>query len=161
MMQQQRQEDFLAMLHEQHMKVQQEIMQMQNMPMNEHDRKKDVWRQFKHDITAHMDGEEKYWYPVLERNQNSRMDAQMAMEEHKAAREVFKDLDDTDMDDSRWMARLMVLQELLTSHIKEEEEKLFPETRQGIGDRQTMEIMNDFKKEQEHHRGILDRIMGS
>jgi hemerythrin superfamily protein len=148
-------EDFLNMLHEQHMKVQQEMTQLQQT--TDKSKKKDIWHDFKHDLTGHMDGEEKYWYPVLERNQNSRMDAQMAHEEHRAARKVFDDLDDTDMDDSRWSARLMVLQNLVNEHIRVEEERLFPESREEISDRQTDDIMHDFQKET--RGGILERIM--
>jgi iron-sulfur cluster repair protein YtfE (RIC family) len=150
-------EDFLNMLHEQHMKVQEEITQLQQMSMRSKDERKDVWHDLKRNLTGHMEGEEKYWYPVLERNQQSRIDAETAMEEHRAAHRVFDDLDDTDMDDTRWNARLMVLQNLLTQHIRNEETKLFPMSRELISDRQTDDIMHDFQKAMKG--GILERIM--
>jgi hemerythrin-like domain-containing protein len=150
-------EDFLNMLHEQHMKIQQEMTQLQKLAMRDKSQRKDAWKEFKHNLTGHMDGEEKYWYPVLERNQNSRMDAQIAHEEHRAARKVFDDLDDTDMEDTRWMACLMVLQNLLNQHIQYEESRLFPESREEISDRQTDDIMHDFQKEM--RGGLLERIM--
>lgn len=148
-------EDFLNMLHEQHMKVQQQMMQMQQT--TDKSKRKDIWHDFKRDLKGHMDGEEKYWYPVLERNQNSRMDAEMAEEQHRAGRKVFNDLDDTDMDDSRWTAQLMVLQNLLNQHIQFEESTLFSESRNEISDNQTDDIMHDFQKEM--RGGIIERIM--
>jgi hemerythrin-like domain-containing protein len=153
-------EDFFNLLHQEHEKVKTTMRQLHDMWQNDTSQRRDLVKELKHDLTTHMDGEEKFWYPELRRDRSSWMEALEAEEEHNTARHVFNKFEDT-TDNERWMARLMVLQDLIDHHVKVEEDELFALTRRNFTEEQINRIYDDYQRERTRSRGLLERIMGT
>ena len=95
------------------------------------------FERLKDELLPHMFAEEKYFYPMILDKTSDKEERQtilQGIEEHRAARSVFKDCEDAGYTDERWKADLKVLKELLTHHIEEEESEIFEVAREVIED---------------------------
>jgi len=72
-----------------------------------------------------MEAEQEVFYPYLLAHGEDRVLVLHMLEEHRAAQNVLKELENTGIDDEIWLPRLMLLEEMLEHHIKREEEEAF------------------------------------
>lgn len=79
------------------------------------------------ELSVHSAIEEQLLYPAL-RARDQRMEDSVlnALEEHHAAKLILAELDDMDVDDERFAAKMHVVQESVQAHIEQEEQKLLP-----------------------------------
>jgi hemerythrin-like domain-containing protein len=96
-------------------------------------------------LHQHMAAEEKYIYPVLEKNPQYKADAQKAKDEHAAAKAELAKID-PNAPDATFMSRLDVLKTMLNAHVQFEEGQLLPEADKIISPEDRAKITNDFKK---------------
>jgi hemerythrin superfamily protein len=98
------------------------------------------------ELKAHTTIEEEIFYPAFKAAGNKSDDAKMyfeALEEHRAAGDlVLPDLLETDVGGETFSGRAKVLRELVTHHADEEEEKMFPRTKQLLT-REQLEALGD------------------
>ena len=90
-------------------------------------------------LDAHMRAEERYFYPILERDSKGRPALLAAREEHEAAKTVLGKVGQSD-DDQLWLARVKVLSDLIDHHIDQEESRLFGEAKRLISKQQSMDL---------------------
>lgn len=90
---------------------------------------KDLFQRFSSDIDAHMKAEQQTIYPALEDNKKSRMHALEGYEGHHVASLVMDELKSMQQMDERWMAKMMVLSEIIKGHIEDEESTIFGDAR--------------------------------
>jgi len=98
-------------------------------------------------LMSHNLAEEKVFYTPLLENDSSKDAASEALEEHRVARTVMKEIDTTPPDGGQWSAKLTVLRELLEHHFHEEEGTLFDHARSLFSDEQTQQMAKDFMTE--------------
>ncbi len=107
----------------------------------------DLVSELKMELMVHMEGEEKLFYPALEKADESREQTFESIEEHHITKTVLNELVDMPGDSDRWHAKLKVLQELVEHHIEEEEEKLFKQAQQVLDSTKAQEIGKEFAEE--------------
>ena len=95
-------------------------------------------------LLPHMHAEEEIFYPFVMNETEGRMDALEGYEEHKAARMVLSDLENTPVDDERWPANLKVLHDLIEHHVKEEEGHMFKEAKHAAKGGRGQEMAREF-----------------
>lgn len=95
--------------------------------------------QLKEALLPHMDAEESIFYPFIEEESDEPELALKAVEEHQVARNMLSDIEATAVDDDRWHAKVLVMQEIVRHHIEEEESVVFDKA---------MELMDEEKAEQ-------------
>lgn len=102
--------------------------------------------QLQDELDEHMQLEEKFFYPALEKNDYSRKKVLEAYQEHQAVKTVLSQLHDVPLNDERLMARVKVLRGLVTHHIEEEENKVFKIAEKSIGKEKLQEIAVQVQK---------------
>lgn len=90
-------------------------------------------------VRVHMESEEKFLYPELEKNPETRQLAIRSIAEHEAARAVLKEIDLKEGDPDS-IARLKVFHILTLQHVKEEESLVFPTAKLKLGEQSQMDI---------------------
>ncbi len=128
-----------------HRMVLDSIQQIKNSSGQSKSERQQSFSKVRDNLLPHMYAEENYYYQYLMDHGGNRPKLLEAIEEHRAARSVMQDIESTQADDERWMAKLTVLDELLRHHIKEEEDDIFSQSRKIIDDRQAQEMGEQFK----------------
>lgn len=103
------------------------------------------YNQIKKELEIHFEGEEKYFYPEAKKVDEELV--QHGIKEHEEAKGMIKDLDKLDKGDTQFMTKLKELKDAVEHHIKDEEEKLFPETQKEISDNKSTEIAKKIEEE--------------
>jgi hemerythrin-like domain-containing protein len=76
-------------------------------------------------LQAHADAEERYFYKPLFSHDLTQGRARHSVAEHHEIDELLEKLDDTEMDNSSWMATAKKLKEQVIHHLDEEEQEVF------------------------------------
>ncbi len=106
----------------------------------------------KKELLAHAHAEEHIFYAELERHRESRTPALEAEEEHHVAEQLLLDLEKTDPQDERWLAKVKVLKDILEHHIQEEEQLLFAQAQQLIDQDQARVLNQRFRQEKKQEQ---------
>jgi hemerythrin superfamily protein len=92
-----------------------------------------LYVQIKKALIVHMKGEEKFFYPRLENNPETRQITLESYEEHDVGKQIINDIDMSDRSKGDWMfAKIKVLSEAIDMHVKEEETELFKEAKKVL-----------------------------
>lgn len=86
-----------------------------------------LFEQLKSELTLHSEIEEKYMYPLLENEEDTKSMVLEAYEEHNLVKTLIDELESEEIGSDAWEAKLKVMQENVEHHVSEEEEELFPE----------------------------------
>jgi hemerythrin superfamily protein len=88
-------------------------------------------------LEVHTTIEEELFYPAMKRktNQDGKDLVAEAMEEHHVVTTLMDELKGLDSKDERYDAKFKVLMENVEHHIEEEEEEMFPEAEEVLGER--------------------------
>jgi hemerythrin superfamily protein len=94
-------------------------------------------------LTAHMSIEEEIFYPAYKQAAERKKDQHLfyeALEEHRAAKKVLKDLRHADPASVAFGGKAKVLKELVEHHADEEEKEMFPIARDLMPKEQLSEL---------------------
>lgn len=105
-----------------------------------------IYSQIKMVLQLHMAGEEKFLYPRLENNSETRIITLESYEEHDLGKKVMHDIDNNSDRDVKF-AKLKVLSETIDMHIKEEEDELFKKAKRVLSDDEERTIAREFMDE--------------
>ena len=106
-------------------------------------------------LKVHTQIEEEIFYPAL-RDKIAEKDVDEALVEHQAAKDLIAEIEDVGEVDDMYEARVHVLGEQISHHVKEEEEELFPEAQKagvdtaGLGPRMAerkAELLRDYESD--------------
>lgn len=111
-----------------------------------------LFAELEEDLEVHMDGEERFFYPTLEKNEELRDQALEAYEEHMVARTLLGTFKGLAVDDERWSAKLKVLKTVVDHHLKEEETEVFKLARKALDRNQTLEMAVQFMRHKREGR---------
>lgn len=103
-----------------------------------------LYEELRSELTAHADAEEAVVYPRLKEKDATREIAFESVEEHALVTYLLEKLDDTEMEEEKWMAALTVLKEVVSHHVEEEESEMFPKMRRAFKKSELEEMCQDF-----------------
>lgn len=106
--------------------------------------KQEIAEQICQTIKQHADMEEKLLYPSLEKKLNKE-DGKMVDEayaEHEVVKSLIEAIESIEVEDPQFDAKLKVLHENISHHVKEEESELLPETEKSFSEEE-LEKMGD------------------
>lgn len=106
--------------------------------------RKELFAAFKTDATAHAATEELTLYHELMGESSMRAYAQHAAKDHHEIEELFNELDRMDMASSGWLNKFASLKKQYLSHLKEEEETIFPDARKDLSAKRAVELKQEF-----------------
>ena len=96
--------------------------------------REDLFAQLKTELDIHADIEEKIFYPVLEKADETREITLEAFEEHRLVKRLLAELEAAPKDDERWTAKFTVLKENIEHHVEEEEGEMFKKARKVLSE---------------------------
>lgn len=113
------------------------------------DNSRETLLKIKAEIDPHMAGEEKLFYPELEKKEELRELVSHSLEEHDEAKSIMSELESMSESDKKWASKIKELKESIDHHVEEEESKVFEEARKVISQKQAGEMAQqylEFKK---------------
>jgi hemerythrin superfamily protein len=122
-----RRQDAVAMLREDHVRVQEMFDRFENMRGG--DRKEKLVQQICDDLTVHTQLEEEIFYPAVRAAIGDEDLMDEAVVEHQSAKELIAQLRGMSSDDDLYDAKVTVLGEYIKHHVKEEHAEMFPQAR--------------------------------
>ncbi len=112
--------------------------------------KMECFSKLKQELMIHMQGEEKLFYPILKKNQETKEKTEEGIEEHKEAKQMIKQLSSLKSGgDGEWESMIEELQEAIEHHVQEEEEELFPLAKHVLSKEQSTQIAEQFQQEKQ------------
>lgn len=112
----------------------------------------ELFSRIKNELQMHMEGEEQFFYPELERYESVKEDVLEGFEEHHIAKTVIGELDDLSQGDERWTAKMKVLSDIVNHHIEEEETNMFKKSAKELEKEKSEEIAESIAEEKERFR---------
>lgn len=110
------------------------------------DGSKDTFFKIKAKTEPHLMGEEKLFYPLLEEKTEMRELVNHAYEEHNEIKSISSELENMDAGSSEWTSKLKELDESISHHVEEEENKVFPESQRILSENKAQEIAQQYLK---------------
>lgn len=112
--------------------------------------RKQAFDELKAEMAAHETAEERAFYVPLFEHDDTVDEARHGIAEHHEMDEMVEDLEKAKEGSAEWLENLGKLVHKLEHHLKEEEEKFFPEAKKVLGSQQQQELGALY--EQEHAR---------
>lgn len=109
-------------------------------------------------LTMHAEMEEKLFYPKIQKKFNKEEDKMVeeAYTEHGVAKKLMAEIKSADVEDPQFDARVKVLTEMVTHHVKEEEDELLPQAEKELSE----DELDAIGKEMEIFRAEYGTIQG-
>ncbi|NLA31583.1 MAG: hemerythrin domain-containing protein [Methanomicrobiales archaeon] len=101
----------------------------------------------KENLMPHLIGEEQILYPKLKEDADMRDISFEAVEEHSAVKTLLGQLDSVSTSDEEiWVAKIKVIQENVSHHISEEEEKIFVQMQRKMSSDELSSLDSQYKE---------------
>lgn len=121
--------DIYQRLHDDHLKIKDLLAQIAQSDPRAILGRQESFKQLKLALAAHSKVEEAVFYIDLRGNKETDGMVLEALHEHRLVSLLLEELDATPVDSDMWMARLLLVKEILEHHMEEEEQELFPRAR--------------------------------
>ena len=102
--------------------------------------KENLYAKLKSELELHTEIEEQYLYPLLEDIEETKDLTLEAYEEHNVVKTLMAEMEAEEVGSDTWMAKLKVMQENVEHHVSEEEEELFPESKDVLSEEQMQQL---------------------
>ena len=109
-----------------------------------------VFDELKAEMAAHETAEERAFYVPLFEHDDTVDEARHGIAEHHEMDEMVEDLEKSKEGSAEWLENVGKLVQKLEHHLKEEEQKFFPEAKKVLGSQQQQEL--GVLYQQEHDR---------
>lgn len=103
------------------------------------------YKEIKKELEVHMKGEEDFYYPKAKKADKDLVEH--GIEEHDEAKSLIKELDRLGKNDGQFMPKLKELRDSVEHHVDEEENKLFPKSKDTLSDNEENEIAEKIEEE--------------
>jgi hemerythrin-like domain-containing protein len=120
------------------------------------DGSKETFFKVKAKTNPHLLGEEKLFYPVLQQKEELSDLINHAFEEHNQIKSISSELESMNAGDQNWSSKVKELNDAVTHHVQEEENKVFPEAKKVLSQdkaqdiaQQYMQFSQSFKQQQQ------------
>jgi hemerythrin superfamily protein len=148
--------DLYGLLKEDHEKVKSLFEELEKTGDKAVKKREELFSRLKTELTIHANAEEKFYYPRLKDEKESRDTTLEAFEEHKVAKRLLKELEAMPKEGDEWAAKLKVLMENVEHHIKEEENELFPQSKKVLSRGDAEQIMEDIETYKEEQSELVE-----
>ena len=150
-----RAKDAIALLMEDHKKVQKLFNEFEKLGEEDTDRKSEIVSQACAELTVHSTIEEEIFYPAMREALEEQDVLDEAEVEHSTAKELISQLQSMKAGDDLFDAKFTVLGEYVNHHIKEEQQQIFPKAKKTQIDMKALgeELLNR-KRECQREMGI-------
>jgi hemerythrin-like domain-containing protein len=108
--------------------------------------REELFTQLKSELDLHAEIEEKIFYPVLEKAEESHEITLEAFEEHRLVKQLLGELETEPKDDEQWTAKFTVLKENIEHHVEEEEGEMFKKARKVLSKEEIEELGTRMQK---------------
>lgn len=145
-------QDLLATLMQEHEKVASqldEIMMRQTSPKTP--RKNEQFTMLEQELRAHMEGEEKLFYPKLESQHGDLV--REALDEHEEIKTGLKQLSGSWSEEADWKSKLDDLKGTIEHHVEEEEGKIFSAARELLSADELRDLGRQYETEKQRMMG--------
>ncbi len=132
--------DAFELLKSDHKKVAGILEKLEGTTERELKTREELFTQLKTDLDIHAGIEEKIFYPVLEKAEESRDITLEAFEEHRLVKQLLGELEAEAKDDEKWTAKFTVLKEQIEHHVEEEEGEMFKKARKVLSKEEIEEL---------------------
>jgi hypothetical protein len=122
---------------------------LESQPMEQRQR---VFEELKRELAAHETAEERCFYVPLMQHDEGMDLSRHAIAEHHVMDEMVEHLDKVDPHAAEWQECLRKLCEKIEHHLKEEEEKFFPQAGEVLNEEQKQQLGRDYLAEFESLR---------
>ncbi len=109
-----------------------------------HDGSKETFFKIKAKTDPHLAGEEKLLYPLLEQKEDLRELVNHAYEEHEEIKSISSELESMDARSSNWTSKIKELNESVSHHVEEEENKVFPAAQKALSQDKAQQIAKQY-----------------
>lgn len=111
------------------------------------------------DLQVHTTIEEELFYPALrEADEELEDDVLEGYEEHHAVELLLDELDGMSPDHERFEAKFTVVKEFVLHHVEEEEDEMFPQAREALGDDRLRELGQQMQARADELRAAADDV---
>jgi len=131
-------------IREDHEKVKSTLQKLVESSKRAHKTREEQFETLKEQVLPHMQAEENLFYPFLEEEGEMEL-ALMAIEEHNVAKNLMMDIEETDIEDDRWIAKVKVLDEIIRHHIEEEETVIFDKATELMDESRATDMAEQFE----------------
>ena len=155
--------DALRLLRADHKQVEGLFKELEALGENAHVSRAKIFEQIDTELEAHAKIEETIFYPAVKRA--SRRDAEAkkevleAYEEHANVKAMLAKLKELDPKDETYNAKLQVLHELVKHHVKEEENELFQEAKDLLGEEKLATLGDEMESAKAQLLGETPRVL--
>jgi hemerythrin-like domain-containing protein len=108
------------------------------------DGSKETFFKIKAKTDPHLMGEEKLFYSLLEEKADLRELVDHAYEEHEEIKSISSELESMDAGSSDWTSKIKELDESVSHHVEEEENKVFPAAQKALGEGKAKQIAEQY-----------------
>jgi hemerythrin-like domain-containing protein len=108
------------------------------------DGSKETFFKVKAKTDPHLSGEEKLFYPVLQQKEELLDLVNHAFEEHNQIKSISSELESMDAGSQNWTSKVKELNEAVTHHVQEEENKVFPAAQKVLSQDKAQEIAQQY-----------------
>lgn len=112
-----------------------------------------LFAEIKADLDLHTEFEEKVFYPKARKATGMDDEIKDDLEEHAEAKEMLEKLSSLKSTTVEWMKTMDELADALAHHIKDEETKLFPQSRKKIEAAEAEKMGKQYKQKKEKAAG--------
>jgi hemerythrin-like domain-containing protein len=109
--------------------------------------RKQAFEELKSELAAHETAEERMFYVPLFAHDETVDASRHGIAEHHEMDEMVEDLEKAEQGSSEWLALVGKLVHRIEHHLKEEEEKWFPQAREVLSRQQVQELGEPYREE--------------
>lgn len=113
---------------------------------DEPDRLKELFAEFRIEVTAHAAAEEETLYATMLARPDLREDAQHSVAEHKEIDDYLEELEELEFDSEDWRQTFAKLKERYLHHIEEEESEMFPDAAKELTTEEEKKLADVFAR---------------
>lgn len=135
--------DALRLLKKQHGEVKQLFQKFESADNS--DLQRSIFEQIADDLAAHAEIEEKIFYPSVYVG-DLKDELMEAVEEHLGVKRIIADLLKLQPDDENFEPKMVVLQEQVEHHVKEEEGEMFPKVEKNFDSAELEALGSDMEQ---------------
>jgi len=137
--------DIVERLRQEHEEIQTAFAEMLNSEIDDAERYGRQFMDLMIRLESHERAEEQTVYAQLQTDLDIRPIALQALEEHRIARMLMRDLADVEITEETWLPRLVVANNVVSLHIQIEEGNVFPILQQAFEEDGREKLDRDFE----------------
>ncbi|HEV2803018.1 MAG TPA: hemerythrin domain-containing protein [Pyrinomonadaceae bacterium] len=117
--------------------------------------REELFTQLKLELDLHAHVEEKIFYPVLKKAEETREITLEGIQEHHVVKRLLSELDAMEVGSEIWTAKLKVLKENVEHHVEEEEGEMFKGAREVLSTEQLEELGTLIEEEKRQQKPLM------